>query len=99
MSAESVCERPPQPHSTSWKDPTSVTSSKPSSLFDKLHQLLEDVTDPVHILCQSLDVEANLAHLDDKLTQMTMSKDALNTISFQPQNVSVSGKYHYYFLT
>ena len=53
-----------------------------SSRLDQIQKLLEDVTDPVNVLCQCLKAE-NLKHLDEKMTFMLQSTEVLKHLSFK----------------
>ena len=85
LTRDSVYETP-----KSWtgsdRDTLSESSTvKPSgstSKLDQIQKLLEDVTDPVNVLCQSLQAE-NPKHLDEKLTFMLQSTEALKHLSFK----------------
>ena len=68
------------------------SSSTPSSTkvsqetlqkLDQIQRLLEDVTDPVSVLCQSLKVANDIKELDQKLTLMLKSTEALKQLSHE----------------
>ena len=92
LSSSSGVSSRSSPRSSVLRSSNSSSISSFSKL-DQLYRLLEDVTDPVSILCQSLEVEDDVAHLDEKLSQMMESTDALGIISSQSVLDSVTGKY------
>ena len=51
--------------------------------LDLIQRLLEDVTDPVSVLCQSLKVANDIKELDQKLTLMLKSTEALKQLSHE----------------
>ena len=73
---------------------SNASTISPMSKLDQLQKLLSDVTDPIAILCQSLKIKDDVAHLDEKLSQMMISTDALGVISCQSVLESLSGKIH-----
>ena len=86
-----------EPSSTSSTRSVSMRSSNTSSIaslskLDQLNKLLSDVTDPISILCQSLEINDDVVRLDEKLSQMMVSTDALAVISCQSVLDSISGK-------
>ena len=70
----------------------SVTASPPgaASKLEEIRRLLEDVTDPVTVLCQCLKAD-NLKQLDEKMTSMLESTEVLKHLSFKTSLDALSG--------
>lgn len=71
----------------------STGSSAVSSKLDQIHRLLEEVTDPVSVLCQSLQAE-NVKQLDEKMTVLLESTEALKHLSFKTSLDALPGIYN-----
>ena len=68
----------------SWEATASTRTSQASlSKLDQIQRLLKDETDPVNILCQSLNISNDIRELDERLTSMLQTTEALKQLSYQ----------------
>ena len=51
--------------------------------LDQIQKLLEGVTDPVNVLCDSLNIKNGIGELDQKLTHMLKSIECLKHLSYE----------------
>lgn len=60
--------------------------------LEKIRELLEDVTDPLDMLCQCLGLEKNIEQLDKKMTDMISSVETLRQLTYSTRPASFHGK-------
>ena len=59
--------------------------------LDQIQKLLEDVTDPVNVLCDSLHINNGIRELDEKLTHMLRSIECLKHLTYEDHLNDIPG--------